>query len=290
MLSRFGIGKFRKASLREQTDVPPAVTAPTNPTSILDCYVKTAPSPQNAIDIFTGEWASKFPPPYDHLSAGTIPVFQDGRLIWGIQQLGGVYGQHILELGPLEGAHSYVLERAGATSITAIEANTRAYLKCLITKEIVNLQRTRFLCGDFVPYLEKTTDRFDAIIASGVLYHMKDPLKLLELIARRTDRVYIWTHYFDQKIVADKPYLQVRFNHENNVKLGESTIIEYRHEYQQSLQTNGFSGGSSEFSTWLSRDGLMLALREFGFTHFEFSWEMPDHPHGPCLSMIAVRK
>jgi SAM-dependent methyltransferase len=288
MVPRFILAKFAKLF----ADPADRATAPTavNPTTILDCYFKTAPSLQNAIDIFTGEWASKFPPPHDQLSAGTIPVFQDGRLLWGIQQLGGVYGQNVLELGPLEGAHSYMLERAGATSITAIEANSRAFLKCLITKEIFNLVRSRFLCGDFVPYLENTSERFDVIVASGVLYHMKDPIKLLELIARRTDRVYLWTHYFDQQIIAEKPYLQVRFNSQNKVKVGGSVVTEYRHEYQQSLQTSGFSGGSSEYSTWLSREDLMLVLRETGFTHFEFSWEMPDHPHGPCLSMIAVRR
>ena len=109
--------------------------------SILDAYVKSAPSAQNALDIFKGEWASVLPPPYNHLQAGGIPLFQDQRAAWALEQLGGCQGQRVLELGPLEGAHSYILQQHGAASVTAIEANTRAYLKCLIVKELLGLDR-----------------------------------------------------------------------------------------------------------------------------------------------------
>src|SRR4028119_931287 len=100
--------------------------------SILDAYVKSAPSPQHALDIFKGEWASLLPPPYDQYQAGKIPLFHDGRAYWALNEMGGCQGQRVLELGPLEGGHSYVLEQHGAGSVTSIEANTRAYLKCLI--------------------------------------------------------------------------------------------------------------------------------------------------------------
>ena len=47
-------------------------------------------------------------------------------------------GKTVLELGPLEGAHTYQLHQRGA-NIVAVEASKQAYLKCLITKEIVGL-------------------------------------------------------------------------------------------------------------------------------------------------------
>lgn len=115
--------------------------------NILDSYVKNAPSDQNAIDIFPGEWASMFPPPFNTLKAGGIPLFQDSRVAWAFERLGGVVGQNVLELGPLEGGHSYMLELAGAASVIAIEANTRAYLKCLVVKEIFNLCEPGFCAG-----------------------------------------------------------------------------------------------------------------------------------------------
>ena len=78
-------------------------------------------------------------------------------------------GRTVLELGPLEAGHSYLLERLGAAEIVGIEANTRAYLRCLVVKEILGLGRARFLCGEFVSYLRTSDRRFDLAVASGVL-------------------------------------------------------------------------------------------------------------------------
>lgn len=120
---------------------------------ILDEYVMSEPSDQNALDIFQGEWSSKLPSQAGELRAGQISLFEDGRILWAEKKVGGFEGCKIIELGPLEAGHTYMLEKRAANSILAIEANTRAYLKCLIVKEILNLERSRFLPGDFVKYL-----------------------------------------------------------------------------------------------------------------------------------------
>ena len=116
----------------------------------LDRYVASAPSPQNALDIFEGAWTSRLPSPFENARVGATPLFEDERLAWAIDDLGGFDGARIVELGPLEGGHTYMLQRAGAASVVAIEGNRRAYLKCLVVKELLALQRARFLCGDFV--------------------------------------------------------------------------------------------------------------------------------------------
>jgi hypothetical protein len=144
--------------------------------SILDQYTHAAPSPQAAIDIFKGEWTSQLPLP--DLNSGSLPVFEDPRIEWAVAQMGGVKGKTVLELGPLEGGHTYMLERLGAKSVVAVEANARAYLKCLIVKELLGLERAQFLYGDFLEYLRQTSPKFDVCIASGVLYHMREPIEL----------------------------------------------------------------------------------------------------------------
>src|SRR5258708_2507892 len=49
----------------------------------LDDYVTTAPSLQNAVDIFEGEWSCRFPKEMDgKLTAGLVPAFQDPRMTW----------------------------------------------------------------------------------------------------------------------------------------------------------------------------------------------------------------
>jgi hypothetical protein len=279
--------------LRDKSDMSDGPTAlPTpiaRPISILDSYCRTTPSDQNAIDIFQGEWSSQFPPPFQNLKAGPLAIFQDGRLSWAIDRFGGVGGQTVLELGPLEGGHAYMLEHAGAAFISAIEANSRAYLKCLIAKEILQMERTRFWYGNFVPYLETTEERFDLIIASGVLYHMQDPLRLLELMSKHTNRIYIWTHYFDAEIIANDPNLNTRFQGKETVQVGDSTITLHQQFYKAALKDKAYCGGSEISSKWLTRDGLLAALREYGFCDFDFAFETPNHSNGPCLSLIAKK-
>ena len=72
--------------------------------------------------------------------AGQVPLFNDDRISWFAEQINSNFEEFsVLELGPLEGGHSYMFEQLGAKEITAIEANSRAFLKCLIIEELLNL-------------------------------------------------------------------------------------------------------------------------------------------------------
>ena len=141
-----------------------------------DASVSHAPTAQATIDILDG-WVSILPAELGAATRGFAPLFADERAIWAIDRLGGVRGATILELGPLEGGHTYMLDRAGAKSIIAIEGNKRCYLKCLITKELLGVDSAHLLLGDFVSWLEQDRRRFDVIWATGVLYHMTEPLR-----------------------------------------------------------------------------------------------------------------
>src|ERR1700738_4673747 len=92
---------------------------PTVPPSFVD----VAPSAQTAVDAIPDAWASQLPPPYEHVHAGELPLFRAEHVTWGFERLGGVGERDVLELGPLEGAHSYMAQMAGASSVTAVEAN-----------------------------------------------------------------------------------------------------------------------------------------------------------------------
>src|SRR5215471_6813077 len=119
----------------------------------LDVYEKRAPDPQLAVNIFRGAWSSHFPPTFG-IEAGSVRLFEDVRIQRLIELAGGIEGMHVLELGPLEGGHSYMLEKAGARSVLAIEACVLSYLKCLIVKELAGLQRVSFRYGNFMPFFD----------------------------------------------------------------------------------------------------------------------------------------
>jgi hypothetical protein len=254
---------------------------------ILDAYVKGAPSPQEAINIFSGEWTSKFPDEYQ-LQAGHAGVFEDHRIVWAINQLGGITGQSIIELGPLEGGHSYMLEKLGAGSVLSIEANTRAYLKCLITKEVLDLKRVKFLCGNFIEYLRNTSNQYDLCIASGVLYHMENPVELIELVSKVAPRVMLWTHYYDRQIVSQGATANQFTGSKHMEHKGFSCTL-YTYEYQKALDWKGFCGGVNSFSHWLSREDIIACLGFFGY-QVTATADVPEHPHGPCLALVAERR
>ncbi|MDF1603506.1 methyltransferase domain-containing protein [Nocardioides sp. YIM 152315] len=254
---------------------------------ILDGYASEAPTPQLAIDIFAGEWSSTFPAGNGD-SGGHAALFEDARIAWAIDRLGGVEGRSVLELGPLEGGHTTMLERAGAT-VTAVEANSRSYLKCLVTKEIMGLQRSRFLRGDFVAYLERDRPSYDVVLASGVLYHMIDPLRLLELVASVADALVLWTHYYDAAIIGAAPIARQFSRPPDTVVRDDRTYTLHRRDYLEALGWGGFSGGGATYANWLERDDILAALRTLGYDDVETGFDQPDHPNGPAFAVVARR-
>lgn len=255
--------------------------------AILDQYVREAPTPQASLDLFKGDWWSSFPGALSGLRAGQLPLFDDPRIHWAIKALGGVEGKTVLELGPLEGGHTFALENAGARSILAIEASSKAFLKCLVAKEILGMQRARFALGDFEQYLRSAPDRFDIAIACGVLYHLKDPVELIHNLARVTDRVFIWTQYYVPERLAAIEHMKHRFRQSHAAEHAGFRYTAYRYEYGDFLDTSRFAGGSDEFSHWLGRDDLLGALRHAGFGKIEVGEEDLEHANGPCISLVA---
>ena len=100
--------------------------------NILDSYIKNEPNNQNVLDIFKGEWSSHLPEEYGlDTQPGFANLFEDDRVVWVEEIFGNFMNWKVLELGPLEGGHSYMLLNKAAGKVVSIEANTRAFLKCL---------------------------------------------------------------------------------------------------------------------------------------------------------------
>ena len=251
------------------------------------------PSDQNALDLFAGEWSSQPPSNRPDLKAGATPLFDDPRIMWAHHKLiemgleGGVTGRDVLELGPLEGGHTYLLDRLGAKSVTAIEANARAYLKCLIAKETFGIPHARFLLGDCLVHLRSVGQRYDVGIACGILYHLTNPVELLELLAQRCDSLFLWTVYYDPAFVANNPVPGAKFSEALQMETAGFKHTVHRFNYGPSLDWKGFCGGGDVFSYWMEKEEILGALRSFGFSQFRTE----EHPnvHGSAL-MVAARK
>src|SRR5262249_16817371 len=130
------------------------------------------------------------------LNAGKHHLYADDRLDWALRSFGSIEGKTILEVGPLEGMHTYMLHRQRPARIDAIEANRLCFLRCLVTRQILDISSASFLLGDIQAWLTDHEEVYDFAIASGVLYHMADPGEFLRLLASRANAVFIWTHFF----------------------------------------------------------------------------------------------
>jgi SAM-dependent methyltransferase len=252
--------------------------------TILDVYVKEAPSPEAAFKIFEGQWSSCIP----GFGLGAALLFDDFRIKWLEEQSGGLKGKRILELGPLEGGHTYMLSKAGASSITSIESNTTAFLKCLIVQNALKFD-AEFMLGDFCAYLDTCKDKFDLLLASGVLYHMTDPVKLLQDMAKVSNAIGIWTHYYDPDVILGREDLTKKFESEPEMQqVGDRKVVLYKQSYLEALNWGGFCGGSAPTSYWLTRDSLIGLLEDLGFKVL-IGDETKVHPNGSAILLFASR-
>lgn len=251
-------------------------------------YVEGLPTPQNAVDAVPG-WTCRLPPEVP-ATAGSLPLYADDRIGWMLGEFGTLEGLDVLELGPLEGSHTYMLEQAGAARIDAIEANKLAYLRCLVFKELVQLRRARFHLGNFVAWLEQPCMRYDLIVASGVLYHLRDPLHFLERVAAATDALFLWTHYVSEAAMppGDPRRSVFRPSSERRSFRGVDVRL-YPRSYHRAEESSSFCGGLYDDHRWMERDDLLSVLGALGFDSLRIAHEHASHPNGPSFSILARR-
>lgn len=248
-----------------------------------DRYVESPPSVENAVELFQGEWSTKLPV---DTPTGFADLIDDHRITSCVSALGGVEGARVLELGPLEGAHSATLRSLGAASVVAIEANTGAFLRCLVTKEILGLDGVEFRLGDFRPYLAHCDEPFDLAVAVGVLYHLDDPVPVLANLARLTDRMIIWSHVVDDEAAME--HFAARFDPPERREFDGTDYRLHPYRYEESLDWEGFSGGTRPIARWIERADLLEIVDRLGFD--VVLRDDHDHPHGPAMTLALLRR
>ena len=252
-----------------------------------DTYEHRSPELQTMIDAVPG-WNTAFPADMN-LRAGEHHLFEDGRIAWLLERCGHLDEKQVLEIGPLDGAHTTMLHRAGAR-ILAIEAKRQSFLRCLVTRQIMNLDKATFMVGDAVQWLEREPARFDLIVACGVLYHMIDPLRFLRAVASRTDHLYLWTHFVEESRIPPDHEAAHGFasTRETRPFEGEAMTL-YRRSYAGVDRRVDFCGGIYDEPRWMARQSILDCLRLLGFTNIEIAHEDEMRPHEPSFSIYAAR-
>ncbi|MDP3974834.1 MAG: DUF1698 domain-containing protein [Candidatus Jorgensenbacteria bacterium] len=105
----------------------------------------------------------------------------------------------VLDVGAWDGYYTFEAERRGAR-VTAIDNNQhrKGHRGFDVAKRILG-SRAKFLPMDLYD-LPRLKGRFDVVLLFGVIYHVKNPLLALEIVAAKTKNLLILeSHYIKTK-------------------------------------------------------------------------------------------
>lgn len=168
-----------------------------------------------------------------------------------------IAGKRVLELGSLEGGNTKQLLDLGAREVIGIEASAASFMKSLVAKNEFALNSAQFVYGDCNVVLDtqkfRARGRFDLCYCSGILYHLEDPLKTIDLISGYTDTIYVWSQVATERMPAGDWV---------SVSDAEGRIYSGRlnHYYETT-----HIGGIGRHAVWLSQESLYQAFRDRGF-------------------------
>jgi len=175
----------------------------------------------------------------------------------------------ILELGSLEGAHTFLLaERPAIKRVLAIEGRERNLQKARLVQRLLDIRNAEFVQANLESADLAIFGRFDAIFCSGLLYHLPEPWKLIAKLAAVAPRLFIWTHYArdsEAKIISDGLRGKI---------------------YVEGGATEPLSG-MSPTAIWLTLESLITSLTNSGYKNVEVIHNDPTHTNGPAVTIGA---
>ncbi len=265
--------------------------------------VSEFPSNQTEIDIFKDNWTYDLPL---NAVSGEAKTFKKGlAFLDRCHKLFGSFSDFdVLELGPLEGEITYHIKKLDPKNIVAIEARVASYLKCLIVGNILGFNNVRFMLGDFIEYLEKTPAHADILFAPGVLYHMVDPVRLISLAAKNSDRLFIGTHYYDEELlrwvgtkqeklcgIANPNWNMPADSETSYAKFGFECNL-YQHNYNVTIESQmdpdkNHHHGIEMHAYFMKKDDIVRAIKHFGMDVIDVV-DMPNLERGPYVEIIAA--
>jgi protein-L-isoaspartate O-methyltransferase len=176
----------------------------------------------------------------------------------------------ILELGSLEGAHSFILAQHPAVKrVVALEGREANLRKARFVQKLLGIRNVEFLQANLEDADLAAFGKFDAVFCCGLLYHLPEPWKLLERLPEVAPVLFIWTQY-----AADHEARDVADGLRGKIH-GEGGPDEPL-------------SGMSSTATWLTLDSLRDVLATSGYKRIEVIHNDPAHSNGPAVTIGAA--
>jgi SAM-dependent methyltransferase len=178
--------------------------------------------------------------------------------------------QTILELGALEGAHSFLLAQHPSTKrVLALEGREANIRRARFVQERLGITKVEFLQTNLEQSDLAPLGRFDAVFCSGLLYHLPRPWELIQQLASVAPKLFLWTMYSDEAAA-------------------DSVVDGFRGRTQTEGGADEPLSGLSSHSLWLTLGSLIEALTRAGYGRIEIFENNLSHPQGRAVTLGAT--
>jgi SAM-dependent methyltransferase len=221
-----------------------------------------------------GDWTNDIPLPFEVWTKGNlgIPHTRLKRIFQAVSDLlqKPISECRILDLGCLDGMFSieFALHGADTIGVEIREANIK---KAIFCKEVLDLQNLDFRQEDVRNISIESYGRFDAIVCSGILYHLPavDAINLINTMYEMADRLVVIDSH-----VALEPKDRILYG-------GKERWGSIYREHTE-LDTEGekaervWSSADNPTSFWFTRPSLINILNKAGFSSI-YECFVPPH-------------
>jgi hypothetical protein len=176
----------------------------------------------------------------------------------------------ILELGSLEGAHTFLLaQRPGVRRVLALEGRDLNLRKARFIQELLHVPNATFAQANLENSDLAAFGKFDAVFCSGLIYHLPEPWKLISQLPAIAPNLFIWTHYAAE---ADTEAVPGGLRGKIYIEGGAADPL----------------SGMSATATWLTLGSLITSLTKSGYGSVHVIDNDLTHANGPAVTIGAT--
>lgn len=201
---------------------------------------------------------------------GKYDAADDVRIKWFKEHF--LHAENILELGSLEGGHSFVLARLpNIKRVIGIEGRKANIDRAKFIQGIFEETKVDFIKANIEKFEFSNLGNFDVVFCVGLLYHLPKPWKLIEQMSKISKGLFLWTHYIN----PEKAKI-VRMHYPGFVYREWKFLIDPL-------------SGLSPASFWPTKASLLQMLNDYGFMDTTIIEDNPTHEHGPAITLVAKK-
>jgi Methyltransferase domain len=176
----------------------------------------------------------------------------------------------ILELGALEGAHSFILAQLpGVQRVVALEGREANLRKARFVQNLLGIRNVEFIQANLEHVDLAAYGKFDAVFCCAILNHLPKPWELIQRLPAVAPVLFLWTVYVAENEAEELP----------NGPRGK-------------IQTEGGPdeplSGMSPTGTWLTLGSLITSLTKSGYKSVHVIHNDLKHVFGSAVTIGAT--